>query len=289
MNARRTGATASWLFLTPQLLVTALVLAIPVLGTIALSFTRASPASISWRGLDNYIALIGDTVFHRALLNSVLFVVVLVPVSLVVGLLLAVAISPLRSALQAVLKLVFYLPVVLGVVVISIVWKYLFDPVIGLLNYLLGLLGAEGITWTADPSTALPSLMLVVFTFQLGEAVIILLAGLHAIPEDILEAARLDGASSFRLLANIVVPLLKPAILFTVVVQTIAVFQVWIVPYLLTGGGPANATQTVGLQIYQTGFQQLNFGLAASQGVVLMVVASVVALLQVRFLGRRVD
>jgi len=282
------GGNGRWawpaLFLAPQYLVSTVFLLAPIAAGVLFSFFRVSPVSISWLGFNNYRSIIHDSVFHGAFVNTILFMVVNVPLTLLLGLAVALVIHPLRPKYQSIFRITFYLPVILGVVVISMVWAWIFDPIVGLLNYLLGILHLPQETWLADPHLALPSLMLVVFTFQFGEAVIILLAGLGGIPMELIEAARVEGAGMWEVFRLVTLPLLRPAVLFTLVTQTIAVSQVWVVAFILTGGGPANATETVGLEIYQTAFSELNMGLAAAEGVVLMLVVGLVVLGQFRLM-----
>lgn len=286
-NLRRSGW--GYFFIAPNYILFIAFLLIPLVASFGLSFFKANPVSASWIGPDNYRTLLADDVFHQAILHTITMVFGVVAVTLVVALFLAIILFPLRPNFQTLFRIAYYLPVILSAVVISMVWKWMFNPVIGVLNYFLSLLGLPPSLWTADPNLALASLMFVVFTFQLGDAVILLLAGLGGIPNELWDAAKVDGAGNWHRFFRVTLPLLRPSILFVLVTQTISVFQVWIVIFILTDGGPAYATQTIVFQIYQTAFAQLNMGLAAAQSVVLTLLIAVVAVAQFRLLGEAVE
>jgi multiple sugar transport system permease protein len=181
------------------------------------------------------------------------------------------------------------LPVVASGVVLSMVWLYIYHPTYGLLNYLLSLVGVSPIPWLGTTETALPSLAAVVISWTIGQPLIIFLAGLGGIPQDLYDAASIDGADGWQQFWKVTLPLLVPTTLFVLVTQTINVFQVFVVVLLMTKGGPVNSTQTIVYRIWETAFTFFKFGYASAMGVVLLVLVSVVAVVQFRLLGREVE
>jgi multiple sugar transport system permease protein len=163
---------------------------------------------------------------------------------------------------------------------------WLFNHTFGLLNYLIGLFGIEPIAWLGTPMRALLSVMVVLVTFTIGQPIILFLAALGGIPADLYEAAMIDGANSRNRFFKITMPLLKPTILFVLVTQIIGTFQVFVIILLLTNGGPANSTQTIVFRIYQTAFDFFNFGYASALAVVMLIIVSLIAWLNFRFLGK---
>jgi multiple sugar transport system permease protein len=198
-------------------------------------------------------------------------------------------VHPLSRRLQAFYRLAFYLPGVAGGVILALVWLWIYQPTYGLLNYLLSSIGVQPIAWLGTGETALPSLMLVVLTWILGQPIILLLAGLDAIPLELTEAARLDGAAGSTMLHRITLPMLKPTLLFVLVTQTIGVMQVFVVVNVMTQGGPANATQTLVFRIYETAFSFYEYGYASAMGVALLAIVAVVAMAQFRLLGQELE
>lgn len=236
-----------------------------------------------------------DNVFQIALWNTLLFVVIVVPVTLVFTIFIAVIVYPLPKVPQSFIRMAFYMPVVSGGVILSMVWIWIFNRDFGLLNYLLDaigfyrLTGMEKIGWLALTETALPSLALVVISWTLGQPLILFLAALGGIPEELYDAAKIDGANSWQVFWKITLPLLKPTTLFNLVTQTIGVFQVFVVVLLMTSGGPANATQTIVFRIYENGFIFYKYGYAAAMGVVLLIIVGAVAYFQFKFLGSEIE
>lgn len=276
-------------FILPNLILFTIFMLIPLIISFGMSFTDASLTSASFIGLDNYQKLFSNSVFNRAFVNTIYFVLGVVPFTLIIGLLIAVVVFQYRSTIQTIFKVAFYIPVILSGVVLSMVWKWMFHPVLGVLNHLLTQIGIDPILWIADPNLALPSLMFVVITFTVGDALILMIAGLGSIPSELWDAAIVDGASTFEKFRYVTLPLLRPSILFVLVTQTIAVFQIFVVVFVLTKGGPAYATQTIVYHIYQTAFTKLDLGLASAEGVILVLLISSVAAIQFKLMGDNVE
>lgn len=286
-----------YFFIAPAMIPFIIFTAYPLVQGILLSFYDAGVNRDKWEyiGLKNYTNLLTrDPVFPTAIKNTFLFVLGVVPLAMVICLFVAVLIYPMSQRKQTFFRAAFYMPVVSAGVVLAMVWVYIYSQEYGLLNYifestgLLNLLnGGEKIGWLAKPDTALISLAVVVLSWSLGQPLILFLAGLAAIPETLYEAAKIDGANSWQAFWRITLPLLRPTILFVLVVLTIAVFQVFVVVQLMTLGGPANATQTIVYQVWVTAFTKFKFGYASAMSVILLAIVSVLAIIQFKLLDRQ--
>jgi multiple sugar transport system permease protein len=280
----------AYLFLAPALLFYGTFILYPLIQALYLSLFDVGLSPIrKFVGLDNFTRLAGDEKFRRAMVNTLVFVLGVVPAALILSLATALIVHPLARRWQAFYRLAFYLPGVAGGVILALVWLWIYQPTYGLLNYLLGMVGIQPIAWLGTGESALPSLMLVVLTWILGQPIILLLAGLDAIPIELTEAARLDGAAGSTMLRRITLPLLRPTLLFVLVTQTIGVMQVFVVVNVMTQGGPANATQTLVFRIYETAFSFYEYGYASAMGVTLLAIVAVVALAQFRLLGKELE
>lgn len=261
------------------------VLVIPLIGAFAMSFYRTDYVTRTFVGLDNYWAILTKPEHIRVLINTIKYVVIIVPTSVATSLFISLLIHPLPKALQSFFRGAFYLPAVVGGIVLSVVWLWMYDPTYGLFNYLLSLLGMKPVPWLASAKTSLYAVSLVVFTMNLGTQVILFLAGLANIPEDVLDAARVDGANAWRIVWQVMIPLLRPVLAFVIAIQTIGVFQIWETIFMLTSGGPNNSSASAAFSIYQIAFLFSRWGLASAMGVVLMLIVVTVTLIQTRFWG----
>ncbi len=286
-----------YLFIAPAMIPFVIFTAVPLAQGLLLSFYKAGLNRDKWQyiGLKNYSNLLTrDPVFPTAIKNTFLFVLGVVPAAMIICLFVAVLIYPLSQRKQTFFRAAFYMPVVSAGVVLAMVWVYIYSQEYGLLNYifesfgLLNLLNeGEKIGWLAQTNTALLSLAIVVLSWSLGQPLILFLAGLGAIPETLYDAARIDGANSWHAFWRITLPLLRPTMLFVLVVLTIAVFQVFVVVQLMTLGGPANATQTIVYRIWVTGIVGSKFGYASAMAVILLVIVSSLAAIQFKLLDRQ--
>ncbi|WP_146250149.1 carbohydrate ABC transporter permease [Paenibacillus flagellatus] len=291
MNLARRMIRARWAywFLLPAYFFFIVFTLFPIVQGIGYSFYDVKLTGKEFVGLEHYVKLFRDETFWKALTNTVMIVVGVVPVVLVVSIMVAVVVFPLNKALQSVFRVSFYLPVVASGVVLSMVWLWIYNPTFGLLNYVIGLFGFEPVAWLGTPGRAIVSIMIVVVTLVLGQPIILFLAALGGIPEDLYEAAMIDGAGGRQRFFRITLPLLKPTTLFVAVTQTMAVFQVFVVILLLTNGGPNNATQTIVYRIYQTAFDFFNFGYASALAVVMLIIVSAITWIKFRLLGQDTD
>ncbi|GIP31915.1 carbohydrate ABC transporter permease [Paenibacillus sp. J2TS4] len=276
----------AYFFLLPAYFFFVIFTLLPLIQGVGFSFYDVKLNTREFVGLQHYIALYHDDAFWKALINTLLITLGVVPAVVVISILVAVVVYPLNKHVQTFFRMSFYMPVVASGVVLSMVWVWIYNPTYGLLNYLIGLVGLEPVAWLGTPGKALVSIIIVVITLVLGQPIILYLAALGGIPQDLQEAAMIDGANSRQRFFRITLPLLKPTTLFVMVTQTIAVFQVFVVIMLLTNGGPANGTQTIVYRIYQTAFDFFNFGYASALGVVMLVIVSFLAWFNFRLLGQ---
>jgi ABC-type sugar transport system permease subunit len=258
---------------------------IPILFAISLSFYK-STFDISARqftGFTQYILLSKDLIFKQALINTIEYTLVIVPATVLISLVIALLIDPLGIKAQSFFRGAFYIPGVAGGVVLSVVYLWIFNPTYGLLNYLLGLFGIKPILWLATSPHSFQAVCAVVLTFTIGQPIILFLSGLAGISQDILDAATVDGASDLQRTFYIRLPMLRPVLLFVLATQTIQVFQLWEVIYMVTGGGPFNSSTSLVYLIYQTAFIGGNYGKASAIGVVLMIIIMIFTLVQLKF------
>lgn len=281
-----------WIYLTliPPFALLFTFTLIPIVRSFLLSFQEWTIRESAWIGLGNFVRLSADPVFFKALTNTLLYTVAVVPLSTVIALGLAELIRPLPTAIQTFFKSAFYLPAVVAAVVIVLVWRWIYNPnSYGLLNYLLSRLGYSPVLWLQEVKLALPALTATSLIGGHGGSVVLLLAAMGSIPKHLYESARLDGSSRWSEFWYITVPLLKPTLLYLVVLGTIGSFQVFIGIFLLTNGGPNYATTTSVFYIYRVGFVHFEFGYASAQAVILFLIIMLFSALLFRSLSSEVE
>ncbi|MFB7381927.1 carbohydrate ABC transporter permease [Kitasatospora purpeofusca] len=275
---------APYVFLLPMALLFLAFKLYPFGYSAWLSFTTGSEET--YVGLDNYTRLFGDELFYQALRNTAFFVVVQVPVMLLLALVLAVALNSVLLRFRRTLRLVFFLPVVMGLVAYGILFGALFANDFGTVNALLADLGLPRVNWLGDPLTARFSVVLAMLWHYTGYFSVIFLAQLQSIPDELYDAAATDGAGTWQKFRHVTLPGLRPAVVLTTVMATAGTLQLFDEPYVLTNGGPDGATTTIGLYMYLNGFTYFDFGYASAIGWVLTAIIAVIALVQVKVLGR---
>jgi len=295
MTAKRAGLArliwrnrAGYVFIAPGYLAFLAFMLLPLLAAVGLSFYNASFAldQRQFTGFQNYVQLWADSTFRIALVNTIKYVVVVVPVTVVLALVISLLVHPRGTRAQAFYRGAFYLPGVAGGVILSVVWQWIFNPTFGLLNYILGIVGIQPVLWLASTQYSFWSVCMVVLTFTLGQPVILFLAALASLNQDVMDAAVVDGANSTQRTWFVTLPLMRPIILFVVATQTIGVFQIWETIYMLTQGGPSQSSTSLVFLIYQTAFIAGKYGKASAIGVVLLILVTIVTLLQLRFWNR---
>jgi multiple sugar transport system permease protein len=282
----RRGALTPYLFLAPGLALFVAFRVYPLLDGLRLSFTNArlGRAQYAFVGLANYDKLLEDTRFHVSLVNTAFYAMASTLPILAIPLLLAVALNR-RVALRTFLRSAFFFPFTLSVVTVGLTWLWLLDPVVGPFNYYLKALGIPVRSWLADPTTAMWAIIVTSVWWVTGYYLVIYLAGLQDIPRELYEAAALDGAGGGRAFWAITLPLLRPVFLFVFVTHVIGSFQIFGQVFILTQGGPGDATRTVVQHLYETAFQNFfHFGSASAMAWVLFALILVFSLLQFRLL-----
>ena len=267
----------------PAVLHIGLWTAIPVLATLALSFTDYDIFDLpAWIGVENYVEIFSDPVFRQATWNTLVYTFWTVPASMAIAMIIAVALNQ-NLKLRTWFRTAFFLPQVTATVAIAMVWLWIYNPQQGLLNAALSIVGIPGQAWLADPAWSLPAVILVGAWQGIGIKMLIYIAALQNVDESLYEAASVDGASTIRKFFAITVPMLKPATFFVLIISIIGAFQVFDQIYVLTDGGPANATTMMTYEVYRSAFQNFEMGMASAQSVVLFVL-----LLAMTLIGRRV-
>lgn len=239
---------------------------------------------MEWVGLDNYAQLLGDPGTREAFLHTVYYIVGYLPLVYVGGLALALALNS-RIRGRALFRGIYFLPVITSWVVVALVWRWLLSPSNGVVNTVLSWVGIEGPGWWADPAWAMPSIILASAWKDLGFVMVILLAGLQTINPDLYEASELDGAGWWRRLRSITLPLLSPSTFFVIVLSLINGFQVFDQVYVMTGGGPNDASRVVVQQVYDLTFRYGQAGMASALSWLLFAVILVITLIQ--FYGQK--
>jgi multiple sugar transport system permease protein len=281
---------SSYLFILPMYAFLAVFLIIPAIQGLYMAFFDFKMGSEKhFVGFNNFMKLFGEQVFWTALKNTFYLVLGVVPLSLLLSLIISVVIINSGTFLKSFVRGAFYLPLVVSGVTLALTWKFIYDPVVGMANYYLGLLGFERIIWLGDPKYAMLAVMIVIFTYNLGKPIILYMAALGGIPETYYEAARIDGASKGRQFFHITLPMLKPTTLYLMVTGTIGVFQTFVIIKLLTTGGPNNATQTLAYLLYEKAFVFGQYGVACAVGTVLFLLVTSIALLQYKFLSTDIE
>jgi multiple sugar transport system permease protein len=285
---RRRQALVAWGFCLPFVAVFAVFMLVPLVSSFAMSFTdfRAtdirSPFAVEFVGLDQYAQLFTDATFLRSIGVTAFFVVVGIPVTMVTALALALALNAGRGRIVAFFRVGFYAPVVTSIVAVSVVWRYILQPD-GLLNTALAGIGIDGPNWLSDTTWALPSLVVMAVWRNVGTLMIIFLAGLQAVPEEVQEAAVMDGASPWRRLVSVTLPLLRPTLLLGSVLISVGFLQFFEEAFVMTRGGPLDSTLSVAYYTYrQFGFGE--YGLASAASYVLFLAIALLSLLQFRLL-----
>jgi len=281
-------AVTAWTFVSPSLVLLLIFTAAPLLFALYLSFhswNLLEPAK-PFVALRHYIDLAGDSLFWNAAKNTAVYSLY-VPVTMALALAVAMLLNR-RIKGVALLRAIFFLPYITSFVAISIVWQWMYDPDFGLFNWALGLVGLGPFPWLNSPTTALMALILMAVWIHIGFQMVIFLAGLQAIPNELYEAATIDGAGTWRKFWRITLPLLRPTTFFVLVTSIIGSFQVFTFVYVMTEGGPLHATDVIVYHIYQNAWQFLRMGYASAMSWVLFAVIFLITLLQFRLLGRKI-
>jgi multiple sugar transport system permease protein len=285
--------TAAWFFLTPALVLIGVFFFLPVGASLLLSVTDfdiygvANPSDTRFVGLSNYQHLLSNKDFWNALKNTLYFAFVGGPLTIAVALGAALLLNSKLVRFKGLFRTIYFTPFVTTLVAVAIVWKYLYHTQYGLFNFVLGKFGISPIDWLGDPHWAMPAIILMAVWKSFGYNMLIFIAGLQAIPEELYDAAEIDGASSSRQFFSITLPMLTPTLVFVSVVTMIGYFQLFSEPYVMTQGGPLRSTTSVVLLMYEEGFRWWRMGNAAAVAFVLFIVILLATLLQFRLQQER--
>ncbi|WP_342315276.1 sugar ABC transporter permease [Lysobacter sp. FW306-1B-D06B] len=278
---RVSASTAGWMFAAPALVVIGLFFGLPVLAAFALSLTDfdiyslADLSNLRFVGLGNYWNLLQDPLFWKALGNTMYFVVVGVPLSIAVSLGAALLLHSKVAVFKPFFRTAFFAPVVTTVVAVAVIWRYLFHTRYGLVNWGLTSIGLDPIDWLGDPTWAMPTIIAFAAWKNFGYNMIIFIAGLQSIPEDLYEAARIDGATPAQQFWNVTLPQLGPVLLMVGILTLSGYFQLFAEPYVITQGGPLQSTVSVLYLMYDEGFKWWNLGNASAVAFLLFALMTV--------------
>ncbi|MEU6981127.1 MULTISPECIES: sugar ABC transporter permease [unclassified Streptomyces] len=284
---RRRGRAAPYLFVLPALLLFAGFKLYPIAWSFLISLHRTVGGVETFVGADNYLRLAEDPLLWTALRNTLLILAVQVPLMLALATGLAVALDSTLLRGRPVFRLGFFLPMVTGLVAYGIVFSVLLNKDYGLVNWVFGQFGADPVPWLTDPMWARISLGLALTWHYTGYNAVILLARLQTVPRELYDAVAVDGGGAFSAFRHVTLPGIRPALLLTTVLSTIGTLQLFDEPYVLTGGGPDNATLTIGVYLYQNAFKYFDFGYASAIAYALTVLVGLLGLIQFRLLGEK--
>jgi multiple sugar transport system permease protein len=283
---------AGWWFVAPALIVLGTFFFVPVLAAFGMSLTDfdiyalTDLANLRFVGLQNYWQLLHDPLFWKSLGNTFYFVALGVPLSIATSLAAALLVNSKLARFRSFFRTIYFAPVITTLVAVAVVWRYIFHTRYGFLNYALGFIGIEPIDWLGDPHWAMPAIVILAVWKNFGYNMIIILAALQSIPEDLYEAARIDGASYWQQFRHVTLPSLQPVLLLVSILTMAGYFQLFAEPYVITEGGPLDSTRSVLFHMYEEGFKWWSLGRASAVAFVLFVIIFLITLVQLR-IGRR--
>lgn len=284
-GAGRARRRAGYLMVAPAFLHMLLWTGVPLVAAIALAFTSYDILSApEFVGLANFTEMFGDPVFHRAMLNTLVYTVFTVPVAMGLALVIAVLLNgKIRGS--KVFRTAIFLPQVTATIAVALVWLWIYNPRGGLLNAVLSFVGISGPNWLSSTTWAMPAVIVVGVWQGIGMKMLIYLAALQNLPPELYEAASVDGASKVRQFFKITLPLLRPATFFVFVTSVIGAFQSFDQIYVLTDGGPAHSTTMITYEVYKSAFREFRMGYACAQSLILFAVLIILTLVNRRVIG----
>jgi len=277
---------AAYFFLAPALSAIFIFFFIPVIAAFIISLTDfdiyalGDYSTVRFIGLSNYLELFDDPLFWTALKNTFYYVIAASPLSIAVSLGAAILLNSKLIKLKGIFRLSYFIPVVTTLVAVAIVWRFIYHPRFGIMNYFLSWFDINPVDWLGDPVWAMPAIILMSVWKNFGYNMIIFIAGLQNIPEDLYEAADMEGANGLQKFRSITLPMLAPTTLFVSIITMIGFFQLFAEPYIMTQGGPLNSTLSIVQYMYQEGFRWWNMGYSASIAFVLFFIIFIGTLIQ---------
>ena len=283
-EARRRENIAGYLFMAPSLLFFIGFVIFPMGMCLVTSFFNYTMTEFTFTGLKNYQIMFGDSVFIKALVNTIVIVVVSVPITCMFSLWVASVIYKMRQLYTSFFRCVFYLPVVTGSVAVTVVWKWIFNNYTGVLNYMCKALGiiSTNVNWLGDPDTALWCIITILLTTSVGQPIVLYVSALSNVDHSLVEAASVDGATNMQTFWRIKWPQIMPTTLYILVITTINSFQCFALIQLLTSGGPNHATETIMYYIYYNAFKLQNYGYGSAMGIILAIIIAIFSAIQFR-------
>ncbi len=288
---RRRSAAIAWVFVAPFVLTFGVFGLIPLVSSLAMSFTDLkardirAPFNVDFVGFANFVAVLTDASFLRALLNTLIFVVVGVPATLFIALVLAVLLNSLSGKVATFFRVGYYTPVITTIVAVAVVWRIMYQNT-GVINTILEWFGIVGPNWLSDPNTALLAITVMAVWRNVGGSMVIFLAGLQSIPAEVNEAAAIDGANATQKFFRVTIPMMMPTILLNTILITTGYMQFFDEPFVMTNGGPLDATTSIALQVYNQ-FKYGNYSVGAAGAYILFALVGILALVQFRFFRQR--
>ena len=279
--SRRRANLIGYAFVAPQLLFFAVFTIYPIFEGFRLSLFKSNAVENTFVGLQNYINLFQDSVFIKSLLNTLFLVVVITVGDLILGLIISLAIFDKNNRYVSFVRSTFYLPVIVSTVVMSMVWKFLLNPANGLINYYFAhATGQRSVNLLGNANTVLWVIAFVTIVASVGTAIIMYVASMNGISSEMLEAARVDGASKLQTGLRIIIPLVRPTTLYLSVTTIISILKLFVIIQLLSDGGPNNASMTMMYYLYRNAFSYNKMYVAAAVGVVMFILAVLIAIPQ---------
>jgi multiple sugar transport system permease protein len=282
----RSRERAAWGFVAPALIAIAVFFAVPVFSALLLSLTDfdiyalADIANVRFVGLQNYERLLGNPLFWTAMKNTGLFAVLGVPLSIATSLAAAVILNARVVKWRPLWRVIFFAPFVTTLVATAVLWNYLLHTRYGVINWVLTSFGLPAVDWLGDPSTSIPAILMFVVWKSFGYNMLIFLAVLQTVPDDLYEAARIDGAGPWKSFLNVTLPAIGPTLLLVSIISVASFFQLFAEPYVMTQGGPAQSTVTVLYFMYEEGFKWWNLGSASAVAFILFLCILAITLVQ---------
>ncbi len=282
------NSSAAYVFLGPALISIFVFFFIPVIAAFIISFSDfdiyslAHFSNVRFLWFKNYFDLFSDPLFWTSLKNTFYYVIVAGPLSVGVSLGAAILLNSKLVKFKSIFRLTYFIPVVTNLVAVAIVWRFIYHPRFGLLNYCLGFFGINPVDWLGDPHWAMPAIIIMSVWKNFGYNMIIFIAGLQNIPDYLYEAAMMEGANAWQKFKKITIPMLAPTTVFISIITMIGFFQLFAEPYIMTQGGPLNSTLSIVQYMYQEGFTYWHMGYSASIAFVLFFIIFIATLIQLK-------
>lgn len=277
-----------YLFVSPAVLILSIVILAPIVLAIITSFydyTLINRSFENFIGLKNYFASVSNEKFIHSSIVTIFFVLLVVLFEFLIGFLIAILLNQVEK-FRNIYYFILLIPLLINPVVVGLIWRMFLHPQLGILNYLIGLIGIDPVNWLGDPQNAFITIIFVDIWHQVSFMIILLLAGLASIPEEPYEAARVDGANMFEQFRDITLPYMRPVIIITLLIRLIFALKTYDLIYIMTKGGPGDATDIISYYIYRSAFIGLDLGQAASMSVILLLIVCVIIYPLFKFMNR---